>query len=119
MNQSNLASEFIPPQNLEAERSLLGSMLLDKDAMIKIADILSANDFYEDRHQVIFDAMLSLYEKQRPLDVVTVTDLLKDRKKLEIIGGASYLTQLASSLPSSANVVRYAEIVASKALYAD
>ncbi len=115
MNASNKNIEFIPPQNIEAEKSLLGSMLLDEDAMIKIADILSANDFYEDRHQTIFDAMVSLYEKQRPLDIITVTDILKDRKKLDIVGGVSYLTSLASSLPSSANVVRYGEIISNKA----
>ncbi|MBN2585159.1 replicative DNA helicase [Patescibacteria group bacterium] len=108
-------STIIPPQNLEAEKSLLGSLLLDKDAMIKVADILRPDDFYEDRHRLIFEAMLALYEKRRPIDVVTLTDVLKDRQQLEGIGGASYLAELASSLPSSANVTRYAEIISSKA----
>lgn len=115
MATTNSSGNLIPPQNIEAEQSLLGSLLLDKDAIIKVADIVHPEDFYEDRHGVIFDAMLSLYEKMRPIDVVTVTDVLRDRKKLESIGGASYLTSLAGSLPSSANIVRYAEIVASKA----
>jgi replicative DNA helicase len=106
---------IVPPQNLEAEKSLLGSLLLDKDTVIKVADILRADDFYEDRHRIIFDAMMALYEKRRPIDVVTVTDTLKDRKQLDTIGGASYLAELVSSLPSSANAVRYAEIVSSKA----
>ena len=113
-NNSNPAN-FIPPQNIEAEKSLLGSLLLDKDAIIKVADSLKADDFYEERHKSIFEAMIALYEKQRPLDVITVTDWLKTKNKLEIIGGSSYLTELASSLPSSANVVHYAEIVSSKA----
>ena len=85
MNPSNPNIAFIPPQNIEAEKSLLGSVLLDKDAMIKIADILSANDFYDDRHQIIFEAMVALYEKQSPLDVITITDILNDRKKLDIV----------------------------------
>lgn len=109
------ADLIIPPQNLEAEKSLLGSLLLDKDAMTKAADILRSDDFYEERHQTIFEAMTSLYNRQRPIDVVTVTAALKDRERLEAIGGASYLAELAGTLPSSANVVRYAEIVSNKA----
>lgn len=116
MNQSTtLLKTLMPPQNIEAEKSLLGSLLLDKEAIVRIADLLQPDDFYEERHRTVFEVMVALYEKQRPLDVVTVTDLLKNKQKLEKIGGASYLTELASSLPSSANVVRYAEIVAGKA----
>ncbi len=112
---STATNNLMLPQNVEAEKSLLGSLLLDKDAIIKVADIVKPEDFYEARHGIIFDTMLALYEKMRPIDVVTVTDILRDRKKLDNIGGASYLTTLAGALPSSANVVRYAEIVASKA----
>ena len=115
MNPSNSLNTIIPPQNLDAEKSLLGSLLLDRDAIIKVADLVKADDFYEERHRTIFQAMLDLYEKQRPLDIVTVTGILKDRKELENIGGAGYLSELASSLPSSANVAGYAGIVASKA----
>lgn len=115
MNQAAKLDSIIPPQNIEAEKSLLGSLLLDRDAMIKVADLVKADDFYEERHRTIFQAMLDLYEKQRPLDIITMTSILRDRKELENIGGASYLTELAGSLPSSANVVSYAEIVASKA----
>lgn len=114
MNQST-SNIIIPPQNLDAEKSLLGSLLLDRDAMIKVADLIKADDFYEERHRTIFQVMLDLYEKQRPLDIVTVSGTLKDRKELENIGGAGYLSELASSLPSSANVAGYAGIVASKA----
>jgi len=115
MTVSRSNQNLVPPQNIEAEQSLLGSLLLDKDAIVKVADIIQPEDFYEERNGLIFNAMMSLYEKMRPIDVVTVTDILRDRKKLEDIGGASYLANLASSLPSSANVVRYAEIVSSKA----
>lgn len=115
MTNKTFPGGIMPPQNIDAEKSLLGSLLLDKDAMIKVADILKPEDFYEERHRIVFDVMVALYDKQRPLDVVIVTDLLKNKKKLEIIGGASYLAELAGSLPSSANVARYAEIIASKA----
>jgi len=111
----NSTDTIVPPQNLEAEKSLLGSLLLDKDAMIKVADILRPDDFYEDRHRLVFEAMLALYEKRRPIDAVTLTDTLKDQGRLETIGGASYLAELVGSMPSSANVVRYAEIISSKA----
>lgn len=105
---------LMPPQDLDVEKSLLGSLLLDKDAIVKVADILVAKDFYEERHGIIFASMLALYEKMRPIDVVTVTNLLKDKKQLDSIGGASYLTNLAGSLPSTASVVRYAEIIKEK-----
>ena len=87
---------LIPPQNIDVEKSLLGSLLLDKDAIIKVADILVSKDFYEERHGIIFATMLALYEKMRPIDVVTVSNSLKDKKQLETIGGASYLTTISS-----------------------
>jgi len=115
MDSLRPGNNLMPPQNVDAEKSLLGSLLLDKDAIIKVADLVRPEDFYEDRHGVIFDAMLALYEKMRPIDVVTITDILRDRKRLDTVGGASYLATLAGALPSSANVARYAEIVAAKA----
>ncbi|MBU1092807.1 replicative DNA helicase [Patescibacteria group bacterium] len=105
---------LMPPQNIDVEKSLLGSLLLDKDAIIKVADILVPNDFYEERHGIVFATMLALYEKMRPIDVVTLSNALKDEKKLDKIGGASYLTNLAGSLPSTASVVHYAEIIKEK-----
>jgi len=111
----NFGDNLVPPQNVDVEKSLLGSLLLDKDAIIKVADILAPNDFYEERHGIIFGAMLALYEKMRPVDVVTVANALKDKKQLEAVGGASYLTNLAGNLPSTASVVRYAEIIKEKA----
>ncbi len=105
----------VPPQNLDAEKSVLGSLLLDKDAIIKVVDILSANDFYKQDHAIIFDAMLALYENRMPIDAVTLTNQLEKDKNLEKVGGASYLTSLVNFVPSATRVVHYAEIVQQKA----
>lgn len=105
----------IPPQNVEAEQSVLGSLLLDKDALLKVADFLKPDDFYRDDHADIYRAILKLYEKRRPLDVVTLTDLLEKDKKLKEVGGASYLATLVNSVPTAANIVTYAQIIQQKA----
>lgn len=112
----DLASINIPPQNTEAEISVLGAVLLDKDAIIKIADIISADDFYKDAHGKIFGAMLSLYEHREPIDVITLTNKLEDMNELDRIGGGSYIASLASSVPSAANIIHYAKIVADKSI---
>jgi replicative DNA helicase len=105
----------IPPQNIEAEQSVLGSLLIDKDAIIKIADTISPEDFYRDDHAIIFNAILALFEKRSPIDLVTLTDYLEKSKKLKDVGGASYLATLVNFVPSAAHVKRYAEIVHTKA----
>lgn len=105
----------VPPQNIEAEQSVLGSLLLDKDAIIKVADILTSQDFYRDDHAIIYNVILTLFEKRSPIDLVTLTDYLEKEKKLEKVGGASYLTTLVNSVPSAAHVKHYAEIVHNKA----
>jgi len=105
----------IPPQNVEAEISLLGAILLDKEAIVKVADLVSEADFYKDAHAEIFRAMLQLYEKREPIDVVTLTSRLENNKKLDIIGGSSYIATLASSVPTAAHVVNYGKIVSDKA----
>ncbi len=105
----------IPPQNIEAEQSVLGALLLDKDAIIKTADILKLDDFYREDHKVIFEAILELFEKRSPIDLVTLTDQLEKKKKLKEVGGASYLTTLVNSVPSAAHVATYANIVHNKA----
>jgi replicative DNA helicase len=109
----NLTSR-IPPQNLEAEQSVLGSLLLDKDAVIKIADICSSDDFYDDKHKKIYLAILKLFDERSSIDILTVSNKLEEAKSLEQIGGMSYLTNLVNTVPSSANVVHYAEIVKRK-----
>jgi replicative DNA helicase len=105
----------VPPQNLQAEASLLGSILLDAEAFTKVADHISEDSFYEQRHQTIFKNMATLYEKQRPIDVLTVSEQLESNDQLEIVGGSAYITELANSVPSAAHVGEYADIVAHKA----
>jgi len=105
----------IPPQNIEAEQSVLGSILLDKEALLKVSDFLRPDDFYRDDHKTIYEAVLKLFEKRKPIDVLTLTDVLEKEKKLKEIGGASYLTTLVNSVPTSANVVTYAQIIQQKA----
>ena len=104
----------IPPQNLEAEASVLGAIMLDRDAIIKIADTLSPEDFYEYKNQLIFEIMLDLYEDRASIDVLTVSNKLEEKKCLEKIGGMSYLTSLVNNTPSAAHIVHYAQIVQRK-----
>ena len=108
-------SAKVPPQNPQAEASLLGSLLMDKDAIIKIADVVHIDDFYVDKNSHIFESILSLYEKREPLDVVTLSEELDKQGTLKSMGGASYLTELVNGVPSAAHVVQYAQIVAQKA----
>jgi replicative DNA helicase len=105
----------MPPQNIEAEISLLGSILIDKDAIIKIADIVTPEDFYDDRHNIIFSAIIDLYEKRQPLDLVTLTNKLREVEELERVGGSATIAELTSAVPTAAHVVEYAKIVAHKA----
>ncbi|MFH1173235.1 MAG: replicative DNA helicase [bacterium] len=107
--------ERIPPQNLEAEQSLLGSLLLDKDAIIKIADIINPEDFYKDSHRIIFEGIRDLYVKHEPIDLLSLTSRLEDMAQLERIGGRSYLMDLSNAVPTSSHVVHYAQIVQKKA----
>ncbi len=111
-----LAAPFVrmPPQAVEAEQSLLGSLLLDADAIIKVADILQTDDFYRPDHQTIYEAILALYEARRAIDVVTLTEALESTKQLERAGGASVIASLTGRVPSAANVVHYAQIVHEK-----
>lgn len=105
----------IPPQNIEAEQSVLGSVLLDQNAIIKIADILTADDFYREDHAIIYKCVLKLFEKRKPLDVITLTDELEKEKKLKTVGGASYIATLVNSVPTAAHITTYANIVHQKA----
>jgi replicative DNA helicase len=104
------------PQNSEAEASLLGAMLIDSDAVVKIADLVQPLDFYEVRHQRIYQAILQLYEHHEAIDVLTLTDRLKNNGQLEGVGGAAYLTELTNFVPTAAHVEQYADIVSQKAL---
>lgn len=105
----------LPPQNLEAEQSTLGALLIDKEAVIRIADSLHPEDFYKDTHRIIYEAMLEVYAQREPIDVVSLVNRLKEKKMLDIIGGRGYLTELANAVPTSSHVVHYANIVQRKA----
>ncbi|MDQ7827377.1 MAG: replicative DNA helicase [Armatimonadota bacterium] len=108
--------ERIPPQSLEAEQSVLGSMLLERDAIAKVVEMLRGEDFYRDAHRRIFEAITDLFERGEPVDLITVTDRLRARGQLEDVGGAAYLTALLDAVPTAANVEYYARIVLQKAL---
>src|SRR5665213_2852522 len=105
-----------PPQNTEAEASLLGALLIDSDAIVKIADIIGPQDFYEKRHERIYEAVRQLYERHEALDVLTLADRLKNNGYLDMVGGPAYLTELTNFVPTAAHVEQYAEIVTQKAM---
>jgi replicative DNA helicase len=108
--------ERVPPQNLEAEQSVLGSMLLDRDAIARVVESLRPEDFYRDLHRTIYTAMLELFERGEPVDLITITNKLAGIGKLEDIGGASYLASLPNTVPTAANAEYYAGIVLEKAM---
>ncbi len=105
----------IPPQNKEAEQSLLGSLLLDKDAIIKVGDQVSAEDFYVDKHRRIFEAMLDLFRKHEPIDLLSLSNRLQEKNELEQVGGRAYIIELSNTVPTASHVVHYANIVQKKA----
>ncbi len=101
----------LPPQDVESEKSVLGALMLDKNAIINVADFLLPSDFYESKHQKIYESIINLWGKGEPVDLLTVSHELKGKKQLSDVGGIDYLTELADSVPTSAHVVHYAEIV--------
>ncbi len=115
-NGNNNGKAVIPPQNTEAEASLLGAILIDSDAIVKIADIVRSEDFYDPRHQRIYDAITQLYEKHSPIDILTLSDQLKSTGFIDFVGGASYLTELTNFVPTAAHAEQYASIIAEKAM---
>lgn len=117
-NKENILKEtgIVPPQNLEAEMSVLGSILLDKDAITRVADTLRPEDFYKDAHGMIYKAMFDLYEKNEPIDIITLSNKLESQNLLEKVGGASFLASLANLVPSAAHASNYANIVSDKSV---
>lgn len=109
----------LPPQNKDAEQSVLGSLLIDKSAIIKIADLLKSDDFYVPAHEKIYAALLELYEKHQPIDLVSVTALLTEKNVLADIGGSSYLAELTNSVPTASHVEHYARMVKEKKILRD
>jgi len=111
--------EKLPPQSIEAEKSVLGSILLDKEAIIKVADILKPEDFYKGIHQEIYLACLELFQRGEPIDILSVSNKLKEKNILEEVGGIGYLTELANFVPTPKHVVHYAQIVQKKKILRD
>lgn len=102
----------VPPHDLAAEVSVLGSILIDPEAIINVAEILMADDFYEPSHQLIYESMIALFEQRKPIDAVTLASQLKKKKKLKDAGGASAIAKLTNEVSTSSNVVHYANLVA-------
>jgi replicative DNA helicase len=111
----SVAGAGAPPQNLDIEASLLGSLLIDSDSFIKVGDMIQADDFFDEKHRVIFAAMRTLHDRRSPVDILTLSDQLKAKGQLDSVGGASYLTELTNFVPTAAHMEQYAHIVADKA----
>ena len=112
-------SHNLPPQAIEAEVSLLGSLMMDKDAILKVADFLEPRDFYKKAHQTIYQAAEELFEKGEPIDLLSLASKLKERGKLEEVGGNAYLTELINAVPTASHVMSYAKIVQKKRILRD
>lgn len=108
--------ERIPPHNDDAEKSVLGSLLLDKEALFEVLEILKPEDFYSEMHKEIYSAVIELYRKSQPVDILTVSEELKKRKSLEMVGGRAYIALLSTLVPSTSNAAEYAKIIAEKAI---
>ncbi len=106
----------VPPQNLDAEMSLLGAVLIDEETLADVSEHVSAKDFYDKRHKTVYEAMMRLYERHRPVDLLTLSDELKKKDEFDAIGGSAYLTELTNYVPTAAHAEAYAEMVAQKAV---
>ncbi len=107
--------EKLPPQNLEAEQSFLGCLMIDKDAIIKVADTVSESDFYKENHKTIYEAIKELYSRREPIDILSLTNRLDEKSQLEMVGGRSYIALLSNSVATASHVVHYANIIQRKA----
>lgn len=106
----------LPPQSLDAEVSLLGAVLIDQEILADISDKVKAEDFYDNRHQSMFAAMMRLFEAHKPVDLLTLTEELKKKNELDLVGGPGYISELTNSVPTAAHAETYADIVRQKAL---
>lgn len=117
MDKKNLLR--LPPNNVEAEQSVLGAVLIDKDAIIRVADILRPDDFYLPIHEKIFETMLELHEKHQPVDILSLTSRMREKGDLEEIGGSSYLADLTNLVPTASHITNYAKLVKEKRVLRD
>ena len=115
-NDKNVEKLKVPPHSIEAEQSVLGSMLIDPESWDKVAELVTDNDFYNRSHQIIFRAITRLLNSSQPIDLITVSEELEKHDELEDAGGFAYLGELAKNTPSSANVVSYAQIISERAI---
>ena len=113
--RQHVSLDRLPPQNIEAEQSVLGSILLENEALASAIEELTPDAFYKEAHKIIFLAMLDLYERNEPIDLITLTEQLGSKEKLEAVGGATYLSTLANLVPTAANARYHAKIVKEKA----
>lgn len=111
-----LVAGKVPPQNIDAEMSLLGAVLIDEEALSDVTEHVSPRDFYDKRHAAIFGGMVRLFERHKPVDLLTLTDELKKKDELDAIGGSAYLTELTNYVPTAAHAEAYAEMVSQKAI---
>ncbi|MFA5714861.1 MAG: replicative DNA helicase [Candidatus Paceibacterota bacterium] len=116
---SEISNIKVPPQDIEAEKSLLGSLMLDKEAINKVADILHSEDFYKRNHQYIYQVVEDLFIRGEPVDLISVSSKLKERNQLENMGGTAYLTELINTVPTASHVLTYAKIVQKKRILRD
>jgi replicative DNA helicase len=115
MSDNNKLIEKLPPQNVEAEEHLLGGLLIDKDAIIKVGDSITESDFYKQNHKIIYEAMKHLFSRHEPIDVLSVANRLEEKGELEGIGGRTYLARLSNVVTTSSHVNNYAQIIQRKA----
>ena len=116
---TSLIKTQLPPQNIEAEKSLLGALLLDKESINKVIDFLRPNDFYNRTHQIIYEGICKLFNKNEPIDLLSLSNKLKESEQLDIIGGVGYLTSLVNSVPTAAHIVHYGKIIERKKVLRD
>lgn len=109
----------LPPQNIDAEKAVLGSLMINKEAISQVADLLKPEDFYRPSHGIIYQAIVSLYGKSEPIDLVSLSNYLQEKGRLDEIGGVSYLTNLTQATPTAAHIVHYAKIVRRKKVLRD
>lgn len=116
MKDSDVKLDKLPPQNIEAEQSILGAILIDNDALPRALEIIDIDDFYKQSHRTIFNAMVELFEKNEPIDLITITDCLKRREEIDAVGGVFYLSSLVNMIPTAANIKYHSKIVRERAL---
>ena len=114
--QIEVPLQKLPPQNIEAEQMVLGAILIENDSMNKVVDLIEPDDFYKDAHRRIYKVMMDMFETGEAIDLVTLTDVLRGKSGLENVGGASYLANLVSLVPTAANIKNHARIVREKAI---